>query len=228
MKEHDFNWIKGDDYSYLIRLKFPSNSNIDISDWKFVMIANSVSERESRCHNRCLVKSVKGSAILPRLRHTVLKTGSVSSYYELEDFNPQTASTPSEIFEISTEDNNIEISNGRDIILSIPRNLTEEAQWSLASYTLKLMTSASKQKTIMTGFIEFNSECESSKVVKLDFDEEIEIDIDIENNIKETEKVEDPANSEEDNKSKDSAVPRENTEKDQSSSSDMTWSSALW
>ena len=140
MKIYNFNdFVKGDDYAFLLKALIKAGSRLDFKECNFKLKAIAIKDVE----NSSLRKI--GTAVLPLER----KLPDSKSCNNLE-YQP--------VLTLSTLNGKIKVKSSNELILIIPHEDTEEAKWDQSLYTLQLITKSGKYKTIMKGYIAFQSE----------------------------------------------------------------------
>lgn len=133
MKEYNFELIRGDDYSFLLKIKLPPTSNIDILSCNFRLQARIIEMNKSN--------TSRSNGFLSRGQ---LKAQNDENYLKAKSENKL-------ILSLSTEDGGIKVLDNGDIVLLFKHNDTDLATWKEASYDLQMITSSGKYKTIMRG-----------------------------------------------------------------------------
>ncbi|MGP1493891.1 MAG: hypothetical protein ACTTIS_00875 [Streptobacillus sp.] len=141
MKERNFELIRGDDYSFLLKIKFPPNSTLNILACTFKL--------QARIHN---TNEIKNSGVfLPRGQ---LRQRNVEEYSDKYGSNYLKSKNESKlVLSLSTENNKIKILDNGDLVLIFSHEDTDQATWKESFYDLQLITSEGKYKTIMRGKI---------------------------------------------------------------------------
>lgn len=142
MKEHNFELIRGDDYTFLLKLKFSTNSSIDILSSKFQLQARKLEDesKSTKQHHTSFLpinRRCEGNKPVQSQNENKMK---LRGEEEL-------------VLSLSTEQNSIKILKNGDVVLIFSHSDTDNASWKRAKYDLQMITNAHKYKTIMKGVI---------------------------------------------------------------------------